>query len=74
MNINTNTKAQLFSVLDLGISLQYKGVSLADLRNFNVTNVTGLSRKYQVHSDRFSQIYNDIDKALDKFMELTKLC
>lgn len=68
-----NTKQQLQTVLDMGISLQLKGVSLTDLRNFNVTNVTGLSRKYQVHSDRFSQIYNDIGVALDKFMELTKL-
>lgn len=68
---NLGEKLIVYGALEMGLSVQYKGISLTDLRNHNVTNVVGLTRKYQVHQDgRFSQIYNDLDEAVDKFIEL----
>lgn len=68
---NLGDKMLVRGVLEQGISVQYKGVSLSDLRTYNVTNVTGLKRKYQVHQDgKFSQIFDNLDDAVDKFFEL----
>ena len=56
-------------VLSLGVALQYKSLCLSDLRQFNVNSLK--DRKYQVHQDgKFSQIYDSLDDAVSKFIEL----
>jgi len=58
-----------------GLSLEYGKLSLCDLRNFNYSQVKN-NRKYQVHCEEhnniFSLIYDELEPAIEKFIELKK--
>ena len=55
------------------MSIQYGKLSLCDLRNFNHSMLYD-NRRYQVHSEDvkypFSAIYDDVEPAIEKFLEL----
>lgn len=49
------------------IDINYKRVSLCNLRNY------GINRQYQVHAEGknvYSNIFADLDTAINKFIEL----
>jgi len=58
-----------------GINIEYGKLSLCDLRNFHYSEVKN-NRRYQVHSDDrvypWSMIYEDLEPAIVKFMELKR--
>ena len=73
MGMRQDYKAVVFA----GCAVEYKNISLCDLRQV-LNHYRGYtSGVYQVHSDnsrcKFSKIFKDIDEAVDKFIELKGL-
>ncbi len=60
------------SVIFSGCSIEYKKISLCNLKNHNKRIVA--DNEYQVWSDRHEEyrIYKNIDEAVNKFIELKK--
>lgn len=52
-----------------GCSVEYKDISLSDLRNYFYW-MKNKKRVYQVHSNKFTEVYESLDEAIDKFLEL----
>ena len=69
MDIKRDYKSVVFS----GCAIEYKDISLCNLRNY-VPSRNGMSRTYQVHSRKlkFSKIYKNIDEAVSMFLELKR--
>ena len=69
-----STKEDYKSVLFSGCAIEYKNVSLCDLRHFLPQFRGRLNGVYQVHSDNkknlYSKLFYDINEAVDKFIEL----
>ncbi len=69
-----STKEDYKSVLFSGCAIEYKNVSLCDLRYFLPQFRGRLNGVYQVHSDNkknlYSKLFYDINEAVDKFIEL----
>lgn len=53
-----------------GRYVEYKGLSICRLNDFH--RLIHGKTKYQVHSHFFSNLYDDVDKALDKFFEIRR--
>ena len=49
---------------------EHKGLSICKINDFY--RLPNGKIKYQVHSYYFSQLYEDIDEALDKFFEIRR--
>ena len=58
------------SVIRDGNDIDYKDISLCDLRNHVPWYRGKKNGIYQVHSNKFSQIYYDLNEAIAKFLEL----
>ena len=73
METRQDYKAVIFS----GCAIEYKKISLCDLRHTLSQYRNRPIGAYQVHSDnsrcKYSNIFKDIDEAVDKFIELKKL-
>ena len=73
MGMRQDYKAVVFS----GCAIEYKNISLCDLRQVLSQYGRYTTGVYQVHSDnsrcRFSKIFQDLDEAVDKFIELKGL-
>lgn len=54
-----------------GYNVEYKHTCICDLRG-HLPHRMHHSRVYQVHSGNFSQIYSDLDQAVNKFISLKK--
>ena len=60
------------TVIRDGNDIDYKDISLSDLRN-HVSWYRGKKNGiYQVHSNSYSQIFYDLNEAISKFLELRK--
>ncbi len=62
-------KASIKNVIKSGCSVDHKDLSICDLRNYCYW-MKNRERVYQVHNNKFSEIYSDINEAIDKFLEL----
>ena len=76
MRLTREQEINLYSwCLHEGVDLEYGKLSLCDLRNFHYSDVKN-NRKYQVcyedGKNSFTMIYEDVDKAVEKFIELKK--
>lgn len=73
MEMKQDYKAVIFS----GCAIEYKKISLCDLRQVLGQYERYTTGVYQVHSDnsrcKYSNIFKDIDEAVDKFIELKGL-
>lgn len=74
MNLTKKQEMSLYAwCMEMGLSIEYGKLSLCDLRNFKYSNVR-YNRCYQVHCDdknyAWSMIYDDLESAITKFMEL----
>ena len=58
------------TVIRDGNDIDYKDISLSDLRNHVPWYRGKKNGIYQVHSNSFSQIYYDLNEAIGKFLEL----
>lgn len=63
--------------LQAGFGIDYgRFLSVCNLSNYSGTSGVKFRRRYQVHfekgNDTISEIYNDIDEAVEKFMKLSK--
>ena len=69
-----STKEDYKSVLFSGCAIEYKNVSLCDLRHFLPQFRGRLNGVYQVHSDNkknlYSKLFYDINEAVDKFNKI----
>ena len=69
-----STKEDYKSVVFSGCAIEYRNVSLCDLRHFLPQNRGKANGVYQVHSDNkrklYSKLFYSIDDAVDKFVEL----
>lgn len=63
-------KNMLYSeCLENGVALQFKDVSLCDLKHEKkISDV--IERRYQVWSPKFTHIYSNRELAVEKFIEL----
>lgn len=57
--------------VEQGVDLSTKKVSLCDLSQHRFSELKP-NRGYQVHSDKWSRIYDNLEDAVNKFVELTK--
>ena len=76
MKLNKQQLQQLYKwCLEEGLSIEYGKLSLCDLANFRHSMVYN-NRRYQVHCDDtrapFSSIYDEMEPAINKFMELKR--
>lgn len=55
--------------LEAGCSLDYKDLSLCDLKKYS-SGRQNCERRYQVYSNDFREIYSSAEKAIAKFFEL----
>jgi hypothetical protein len=55
--------------LEAGCSLDYKDLSLCDLRKYSAGR-QNCERRYQIYSNDFREVYTSLDKAVKKFFEL----
>jgi len=55
-----------------GNDIDYRDLSLSDLRNHVPWYRGKKNGIYQVHNNKFSQIYHDLNEAINKFIELRK--
>lgn len=74
MRLTHQQRKQLVAwCMEEGLTIEYGRLSLCDLRNYRHSNVYD-DRKYQVHCDdprcQHSMIYDDIEPAIEKFLEL----
>jgi len=58
------------TVIRDGNDIDYKDISLSDLRNHVPWYRGKKNGVYQVHSNSFSKIYYDLNEAIEKFLEL----
>lgn len=58
------------AILKNGSSIDYKDISICDLRNHCYWLKKRERGYYQVHSNKFTAIYEDINEAIEKFLEL----
>ena len=69
-----STKEDYKSVIFSGCAIEYRNVSLCDLRHFLPQYRGRANGVYQVHSDNkkklYSKLFYSIDDAVDKFDEL----
>jgi hypothetical protein len=65
-----NEKISYAEVIIKGNDINYKDISLCDLRNYVPWYRNKKNGIYQVHSNKFSQIYYNLDDAINKFLEL----
>jgi hypothetical protein len=59
-------------VIREGNDIDYKDLSLSDLRNHVPWYRDKKNGIYQVHSNKYSQIFYNIEEANNKFLELRK--
>ena len=57
-------------LLDSGCSIEYMDISLCDLKNYVPWYKRQNKSVYQVHSNKFTEVYHNIDAAVKKFIEL----
>ena len=57
-------------LLEDGCSIEYMDISLCDLKNYVPWYKRQNKSVYQVHSNKFTEVYNHIDPAIEKFIEL----
>ena len=60
------------TVIRDGNDINFKDLSLSDLRNHVPWYREKKNGIYQVHNNKFSQIFYDLNEAIDKFLELRK--
>jgi hypothetical protein len=58
------------TVIRDGNDIDFKDLSLSDLRNHVPWYRGKKNGIYQVHNNKFSQIFYDLNEAIDKFLEL----
>jgi len=72
-NQEDRIKKDYMSVIYAGCIVTYKNITLCDLTD-HVPYLKNKTSKYQVHSDnskvKFSEIYYNIEEAVNKFIEL----
>ena len=56
--------------IDSGRYVEHKGLSICKINDFYP--LMNKKIRYQVHSYFFSQLYEDIDEALNKFFEIRR--
>ena len=64
------SKLAYAAVLKHGSSIDYKDISICDLRYQCYWLKKRDRGYYQVHSNKFTAIYEDINEAIEKFLEL----
>jgi len=67
---NKSYRQSVKSKMQNGRHTEYKGLSICRINDFYPL-MSGKIR-YQVHSYFFSQLYEDVDEALDKFFEIRR--
>tara|TARA_B100000809_G_C15049456_1_gene498438 strand:+ start:235 stop:459 length:225 start_codon:yes stop_codon:yes gene_type:complete len=67
---NKSYRQSIKSGIENGRHTEYKGLSICRINDFYPL-MSGKIR-YQVHSYFFSQLYEDVDEALDKFFEIRR--
>lgn len=63
-------RKRIKNLLQNGRYEEHKGLSICKINDFYPLPSGKI--KYQVHSYYFSQLYEDIDEALDKFFEIRR--
>jgi hypothetical protein len=74
MSLTQSQRINLYAwCLEEGVSLEYGKLSLCDLRNFRHSSLKD-NRRYQVHCEDhtypWSMIYEEVEPAIIKFLEL----
>ena len=67
---NKSYRQNIKDSIERGRHAEHKGLSICKINDFYPL-MSGKIR-YQVHSYFFSQLYEDIDDALDKFFEIRR--
>lgn len=70
MKLSTQDQISLFTMcLQQGVDISTKKISLCNLSNHRFSEVKP-DRGYQVHTDKWSRIYENLEDAVAKFVEL----
>tara|TARA_R100000008_G_C3579599_1_gene167554 strand:- start:1056 stop:1286 length:231 start_codon:yes stop_codon:yes gene_type:complete len=69
-NKNRSYRQRVRERIESGRYEEHKGLSICKINDFY--RLPNGKIKYQVHSYYFSQLYEDIDEALDKFFEIRR--
>ena len=69
-NKNRSYRQRVRERIESGRYEEHKGLSICKINDFY--RLPNGKIKYQVHSYYFSQLYVDIDEALDKFFEIRR--
>ena len=67
---NKSYRQNIKSRIQSGKYTEHKGLSICRINDFYQSMIK--KTKYQVHSYFFSQLYEDVDEALDKFFEIRR--